>query len=622
MILATGSWVLRTACVVALAMPVVAIAAGHPDWRQWRRFCHPAALALAILLAIAQASLTIAFVTHEFSSAYVAANSHTSLPLAYRLTASWGEHEGSLLLWLCLLGAWIAAVAQHGRALPSAMLAAMLGVLGLVAAVFGTFITVTADPFGELLPAPVNGGGLNPLLQNPAMALHPPLLYAGYAGSAVPFAFAIAALVTGRTDRDCFRWLRPLATVGWLLLTLGITVGSYWSYAELGWGGWWFWDPVENAALMAWLIATATVHSIAVASRRGLFVNWTMLLSIAGFSLSLLGTFLTRAGLVASVHSFATAPERGRLLLTGFGMLIAGALAIYGLRAKRPATRVAPGSRESFLLLNHILLTATAAIVFVGTFYPAFVRAFALTDVSVGAPWYETVLLLPTVPLLLSICLGMHAAWGSSQLRRLIVRLRWPAALALLAGAVAAAAVSPVAGLGILAGLAIVGSALTRAGPDSIMRSLAMRVAHGGIGILVIGITVSGSSGLQVDRVLRENAPPRLGDYSFRLVDTRTGDGPNYRAAQASIEVRSANTFVATLTPEKRHYPARNAVLSEVAIDSNWRRDLIVALGQDLGQDTYSVRLQYRPLIRLVWVGGLLMAGGALIAVVHRRRRP
>jgi len=618
MILASGSWALRIACVVALATSLFALIGARPKIHWALRCCRWLAVAQAALLGVAYACLTVAFVTNDFSSAYVAANSNTQLPLIYRITALWGEHEGSLFLWLCLLGAWTATVACAGRRLPDDLQSSILGVLGLVAAMFGGFVAWTADPFVPLPMPPTEGSDLNPLLQNLAMAVHPPLLYAGYASSAVPFAFAVATLLTGQTARAGFSWLRPFTTAGWLLLTLGIVVGSYWSYAELGWGGWWFWDPVENASLMPWLVSTALIHSLAVAARRGAFRNWTLLLSIAVFSLSLVGTFITRAGLVASVHSFATAPDRGQLLLTGFGLLVLGALLLHALRAKRlePVAGFRPISRESFLLINNILLTAAAAMVFVGTFYPVLGSPAGL---SVGAPYYDTVLLPPILALLLAVGVGMHAAWGRAAPSRLLRRMRWPLGIAVSAGIglpfVVFGANTMLAALGVTAGVGVIGSAAMH------RCAAGMRVAHAGLGLMVIGITISTSFGLQADRRLHAGRPAELGAYEFQLIATRVGPGPNYTATEATIDIHHAGRLVSTVTPQKRRYVARGTVMSEAGIDSRWHRDLYVVLGQDFDGRVSAARLQYRPLIRLIWLGGVVMALGGLIAIAGRCRR-
>jgi cytochrome c-type biogenesis protein CcmF len=631
MILDTGTWALRAALAFALVTTLMSFIGTRSTTTRWVRCCIPSAVAQISSLTLAYACLTSAFITNDFSSGYVAGNSDSGLPLIYRITAVWGEHEGSLLLWVCLLGAWTGALIVFGRRLPPALLGLTLGVLGLITSGFCTVILLTANPFTTLTLVPENGNDLNPLLQDPAMAIHPPLLYAGYAASALPFALAVAMLLLGRTEQIWFRWLRPFVTAGWMFLTLGITVGSAWSYYELGWGGWWFWDPVENASFMPWLISTALVHSIAVTERRGIFMNWTLLLSISIFSLSLVGTFLARAGALTSVHTFATAPGRGQLLLSWFAILIAAAIVIYVVRAKHvePTSGFAVLSRETFLLANNVLLTIAAGLIFVGTFYPVMLSTFGLGSISVGAPYFEAVFLIPMLPLLFAVAVGMHTAWGAMPLPRLVRQLRWPLVISFCTGivipVVAYGSNTVLTAVGVAAAFGLITTALLypvrrlfgRA-PQLTWGLLGMHVAHLGLGLTVLGMTVSTTFGVQADRRIAGGQVLEFHEYAVRLVDIRNISGPNYDAIEGVVQFTRNGEIVAVLTPQKRTYAIRNVVMTEAGIDARWTRDLLVALGDDLGQGAWSVRLQYRPLIRFIWLGAIMMALGGLIALMGR----
>ncbi|TDJ48339.1 MAG: heme lyase CcmF/NrfE family subunit [Gammaproteobacteria bacterium] len=633
MILETGNWALHAALAFALATSLMSFIGVRATAIRWARWCIPSAIAEIGFLALAYVCLTSAFISHDFSSAYVAANSNIELPLVYRITAVWGEHEGSLLLWVCLLGVWTGALICYGRRLPPALLGLTLGILGLITAGICTGILLTANPFATLTLVPENGNDLNPLLQDPAMAIHPPLLYAGYAGAALPFAFAVAMLLLGRIEQAWFHWLRPFATAGWMCLTLGIAVGSGWSYYELGWGGWWFWDPVENASFMPWLISTALVHSIAVTAKRGIFMNWTLLLSITIFSLSLVGTFLARAGALASVHTFATAPGSGQLLLGGFTVLIAAAVIIYIARAKHrePTSGFAVLSRETFLLANNLLLTIAAGLIFVGTFYPVMLSTFGLARLSVGAPWFEAVFLIPMLPLLFAVAIGMQTAWGTMAWQRLARKLRWPLVVSISMGiglpVVAYGSNTALTAVGVAAACGLITTALLDPvrrlfgrGPQLTRGLLGMQVAHLGLGLTVLGMTVSTAFGVQADRRIVAGQTVELGEYAVRLVEIRSVRGPNYHAIEAAVQFTRDGRVVAELTPQKRTYAVRNIVMTEAGIDARWRRDLFVALGDDLGRGAWSMRLQYRPLIRLIWCGAVVMALGGLIALMGRRR--
>ena len=506
--------------------------------------------------------------------------------------------------------------------------------LGLVSIGFLLFMLTTSNPFERLVPAAADGRDLNPLLQDVALALHPPLLYLGYVGFAVAFAFACAALLAGRLDAAWAKWTRPWTLAAWLCLTLGITLGSWWAYYELGWGGWWFWDPVENASLMPWLAGTALIHSLAVTEKRGLFLSWTLLLAVTAFSLSLLGTFLVRSGVLVSVHAFATDPARGLFILGFLTVVIGGALALYAWRA--PRMKSAAGfeltSRESFLLFNNALLVVALALILLGTLYPLFLDALELGKISVGPPYFEVVFLVPMLPLLLLVGIGMHAGWKRGQLATAGRRLLWLAAAALAAAIVLVAAIwggiRPLATLGLALGLWVMASALLvpldrlRARARLPAALVGMSLAHFGLGLTTFGITGVESFRIERDIALAPGESAELAGYEFRLVGLRSGvRGPNYVATEAEVAVSSAGRPVATLRPQKRVYHSGGNPMTEAGIDAGVARDLFAALGEDLGGNRWSLRLQYKPLIRGIWLGALLMALGGAIAAFDRRYR-
>jgi cytochrome c-type biogenesis protein CcmF len=529
--------------------------------------------------------------------------------------------------------AWTLAVALLSRNLTPEFAARVLGVLGLIAIGFLLFTLATSNPFARLDPAAPDGRDLNPLLQDPALALHPPLLYAGYVGLSVAFAFACAAMIEGRLDAAWARWARPWTTVAWALLTVGIALGSWWAYYELGWGGYWFWDPVENASFMPWLVATALIHSLAVTEKRGLFKSWTLLLAILGFSLSLLGTFLVRSGVLVSVHSFAADPERGLFILAFLVIIIGGALALYAWRA--PLLRSEAGfeltARESFLLFNNILLMVAAAAVFAGTMAPLISDALGLGTLSVGRQYYDPVFLLPTLPLLAFAAVGLHSGWKKGRLgqrkREILGTLVLGVliALALVFGAWEGAKVLTPVGFALGAWLVL--SAFV----DPIDRwrrkvsvtpaILGMALAHASLGVFVISITAVESYTLERDLALGIGESGKLGDFEYRLVTLEGKEGPNYDALRGEIIVTEGGRQVAVLHPEKRNYWIQQQQMTEAGIDMHWTRDVFAALGEDLGAGRWSVRAQVRPLINYVWLAALLMAIGGIIAACDRRYR-
>jgi cytochrome c-type biogenesis protein CcmF len=577
--------------------------------------------------------LAWAFYKNDFSVLYVASNSNSQLPTFYRISAVWGAHEGSLLLWALALSTWSVAVGVWSRDLPETYAARVLGVLGIVSIGFQLFILLTSSPFERLIPAAADGGDLNPLLQDPALAIHPPMLYIGYVGFSVAFAFAVAALLEGKLDEKWARWTRPWTTLAWMFLTVGIALGSWWAYYELGWGGWWFWDPVENASFMPWLVGTALIHSLAVTEKRGLFKSWTLLLAIIAFSLSLLGTFLVRSGVLVSVHAFASDPSRGLFILGFLGLCVGGSLALFAWRG--PSLRTKGGfetvSRESFLLANNALLLITAALILIGTLYPLFLDALNLGKISVGPPYFNVVFLIPTIPLVFLLGIGMHAAWKKGRLgdlkRPLVIMFAVALVLGLAIPPLAYGAFHPATVVGLTAGIWVILSSLYE--PFQRLRSkqslsrgvVGMTIAHIGVGVFAIGVTVVQTYRIEKDIALQPGQSVEMQGYKFDFRSTRPVEGPNYDAIEAEVVVTRDGQPVATLHPQKRTYRVRTMPMTESGIHVNWTRDLFVAMGEDLGANTWSMRIQYKPMVRYIWLGALIMALGGIIAITDRRYR-
>ena len=602
----------------------------------WMTVTRPAAYAQSAFVLLAFAALAYAFLTSDFSVSYVAENSNTLLPWPYRFTAVWGAHEGSLLLWVAVLGIWTLAVARFSRHLPVEFTSRVLGVLGVVSLGFLLFMLTTSDPFIRLLPAAEQGRDLNPILQDPAMAIHPPMLYTGYVGFSVAFAFAVAALLGGRMDSVWARWSRPWTLTAWLFLSFGITLGSWWSYYELGWGGWWFWDPVENASFMPWLVGTALVHSLAVTEKRGAFKSWTALLAIAAFSLSLLGTFLVRSGVLVSVHSFASDPQRGLFILAMLGLFVGAALTLYAWRAPT-LTRgggFQPYSRETLLLLNNIFLVVAAASVLLGTLYPLVMDALNLGRLSVGPPYFNSVFIPVMIPFLVLIGIGPYVRWKHGDPQATTRSLKLAAGLALLAGIVAVITAGAERGAMLTAGVMLAawaaGSALVE--PLSRLRQLqqgrhvtlpravlGMSLAHVGAGCLVLGITVTSLLGVDQDQVLAPGGSATVAGYRFDFEGVSKVNGPNYQADQARVTVTKDGAAVALMLPEKRRFSTTET--TEAAIEPGLMRDLYVALGNPLDNGSWSVRIEYKPLVRFIWLGGILMMLGGILAASDRRYR-
>ena len=633
MVVELGLFALVIALLLSIAQAWFGLAGAHFGNRRWMAAARPAVAGQWVFVALSFAVLCWAFYKNDFSVLYVASNSNSELPTFYRISAVWGAHEGSLLLWALALSTWAVAVGALSRNLPETFAARVLGVLGIVSIGFQLFILLTSSPFERLVPAAADGRDLNPLLQDPALAIHPPMLYIGYVGFSVAFAFAVAALLEGKLDEKWARWTRPWTTIAWMFLTVGIALGSWWAYYELGWGGWWFWDPVENASFMPWLVGTALIHSLAVTEKRGLFKSWTLLLAITAFSLSLLGTFLVRSGVLVSVHAFASDPSRGLFILAFLGVCVGGSLALFAWRG--PSLRTRGGfdvvSRESFLLSNNALLLVTTALILIGTLYPLFLDALNMGKISVGPPYFNVVFLIPTIPLMFLLAVGMHAAWKKGRLedmkRPLAVLFAVAAAIGLIVPPVAYGQFHVMTVVGLTAGVWVILSALYEPWQrlrrkQSLSRGvLGMALAHIGVGVFAIGVTITQTYRIEKDIALSPGQTVELKGYTFDFKGTRRVQGPNYDAVESEIVVTRDGRAITTLHPQKRVYRVQTMPMTESGIHVKWNRDLFVAMGDDLGAGAWSMRLQYKPMVRYIWLGALIMALGGLIAATDRRYR-
>ncbi len=640
-----GHFALILALLVAIVqstLPLAGAALGAPRLMALAR---PAARAQFFLVVVAFACLAAAFVGNDFSVQNVATNSNSELPLHYRLAATWGSHEGSLLLWTLMLTGWTFAVTLFSRHLPPVFLARVISVMGLVSVGFLLFLLFTSNPFARLVPPAPEGRDLNPLLQDPGMVIHPPMLYMGYVGFSVAFAFAIAALLGGRLDATWARWSRPWTTVAWAFLTIGIALGSGWAYYTLGWGGWWFWDPVENASFMPWLTGTALIHSLAVTEKRGAFKSWTVLLAIVAFSLSLLGTFLVRSGVLTSVHAFATDPARGVFILTFLALVVGGSLALFAYRAGKVGLGGIFGmiSRESALLANNILLIVAMASVLLGTLYPLFLDALNLGKISVGPPYFDAVFYPLLAPALFLMGVGPVARWSKASLPGLWTRLRWAFGVAIVAAVLLPFTLgrwSPLIAAGLFLALWIATSSVVNlrdrlAGSHrkGLLAKLAanspsyygMLLAHLGVAVFIAGVTLVKGYEVEQDVRLEVGQNVAVGGYEFRFLGVQPGPGPNYRALIGTVEVRRNGRLLETLHPEKRIYNASGQTMTIAAIAVGVFGDRYVSLGEPLAADDLSgawgVRIYLKPFIDWIWAGALLMALGGLIAVCDRRYR-
>lgn len=633
-----GHFALILALFVALALGLLSVIGGQQGRGDWMALARPGAQALWLLTAFSFGCLTYAFYTNDFSVSYVAQHSNSKLPGLYRVAGVWGGHEGSLLLWHFMLTSWMLAVSIFSRQLPDAMVARVLGLLGLVAVGFLLFMLITSNPFLRLSDVPADGRDLNPLLQDPGLVFHPPMLYMGYVGFAVPFAFSIAALLNGRLDAAWARWSRPWATAAWIFLTLGIALGSWWAYYELGWGGWWFWDPVENASFLPWLVGTALMHSLAVTEKRGLFRNWTIVLAITAFSLSLLGTFLVRSGVLTSVHAFASDPKRGVFILLFLSVVVGGSLTLFAMRASkvRSGGSFALVSRETFLLVNNVLLTTAAASVLLGTLYPLIVDALNLGKLSVGPPYFNSVFAPIMVPVLLFMVVGSFARWKSDSATELAKRLSPVGIASVVLGSTApllAGAWSALAALGLTLAFWIVLASLlqiyqqlrdTVNWKSTPISYWGMHLAHIGVAVCVVGITMVKGYETEKDVRMVIGDTVSVGGYTFRLTGIRTEAGPNYQADVGDVELIREDRVLRTLHPEKRIYFSSTMPMTEAAIDTSLVRDVYVSLGERLedGKNpAWAMRVYHKPFITWIWGGCLLMALGGAMAALDRRYR-
>ena len=637
-----GQLALALALCLALAQSLLGLIGAARGEVQWMAATRPAARGQFVFVAIAFACLTASFINNDFTVAYVASNSNSALPLHYRIAGVWGGHEGSMLLWILMLSVWTFGVTLFSRHLPLEMVARVLAVMGLVSTGFLLFILFTSNPFVRLFPAPPDGRDLNPLLQDPGMVIHPPMLYMGYVGFSIAFSFAVAALLSGRLDAAWARWSRPWTTAAWCFLTVGIALGSGWAYYELGWGGWWFWDPVENASFMPWLTGTALIHSLAVTEKRGAFRSWTVLLAIVAFALSLLGTFLVRSGVLTSVHAFATDPTRGIFILALLAIVIGGSLLLYVWRAPKIGLGggFEPLSRESMLLMNNVIFAAAAGSVLLGTLYPLALDASGLGKISVGPPYFETVFVPLMAPALFLMGVGPLARWKKASLPDLGSRLRWAAAAAAIAALALPFAMGrwgAMVALGMLLAGWVAASGFVQIwekvrnvqGPSgawtrlqSVSRATwGMLLAHFGVAVFVVGVTLVKGYESEKDVRMEPGDTTEVGGYTFRFDGVRDVTGPNYVAGRGQIAVSKNGNPVTMLYPEKRIYRVQNQPMTEAAIDTGFTRDLYVSLGEAVSDTAWVVRVHHKPFVDWIWGGCLLMALGGALAASDRRYR-
>jgi cytochrome c-type biogenesis protein CcmF len=635
-----GQFALILALCTSIVLAIVPMAGSITGHTGWMAMARPAAAAQAFFVSLSYACLTWAFISHDFSVLYVANTSNTSLPLIYRLSGVWGGHEGSILFWCFISALWTGAVAVFSKALPQVLLARVLSVLGFVSIGFLLFVLLTSNPFERLFPVPMDGASLNPLLQDPGMAIHPPMLYLGYVGFSVAFAFAIAALIDGQLDAATLRWMRPWTNVAWMFLTAGISLGSWWAYNELGWGGWWFWDPVENASFMPWLVGTALIHSLAASEKRGVFKAWTVLLAVLAFSLSLLGTFLVRSGVLTSVHSFAADPTRGLFILLFLGVVVGGSLLLYALRAHKLTSTATYElvSRESALLLNNILLVVACAAVLLGTLYPLFIDALGYGKMSVGPQYFKAVFVPLMLPILLIVGLGAMLNWKRDKL----VGRSTPLAILAIASILLAALLTTQLlnyRVGAVAALAMaiwVTSSTVygivhrlrnkRKRLSAVLHTPAafwgMSIAHMGLAVFTVGVALTSMYTEEQTVRMQVNDTHSVGGYTFKFVSIEDVRGANFNAAEAKLNVSRDDRDLGQITTQKRFYDVRQDTMTEAGIDAGFTRDLFIALGEPLDHgEAWSVRIQTKPFIRWIWLGTIFMGLGGLMAACDRRYR-
>ncbi len=637
-----GNFALILALVIAMVLTVVPMVGAQIRHDGLMAFDKPLAVAMFVFLAISYACLTWAFMTDDFSVAYVANHSNSMLPWYYKFSAVWGGHEGSLLLWVFILGGWTLAVASFSRNIPDDMRARVLSIMGLVAVGFILFTAATSNPFDRLLPnVPEDGADLNPLLQDFGLIVHPPTLYMGYVGFSVAFAFAIAALIGGRLDAVWARWSRPWTTVAWVFLTLGISLGSWWAYYELGWGGWWFWDPVENASFMPWLVGTALIHSLAVTEKRGIFKSWTVLLAIMTFALSLLGTFLVRSGVLTSVHAFANDPERGQFILVMLAITVVGSLILFAFRAPavQSKARYTLLSRETLLLLNNVFLVVAMFAVLLGTLFPLLLDYFGGGMISVGEPYFNFTFVPLALGLGLVLGVGVVTRWKDTPGQLLISKLIVPAIASVLIALIIPLLVGFSISLLSFLGLAVAAwitfvtfrdmwdKSASRHGRWHGMKRLSrsymgMVFGHIGLAFAIAGATVVSLHGVERDVRMSPGDTAEIAGFEWHFVGMRERQGANFIADQAQFDISRDGKHVATVLPEKRHYIVRGTVMTNAGINPGFFRDLFVAMGEPVdGAMAWAVRIQYKPLIRWIWLGSIFMAIGGFLAVSDKRYR-
>jgi len=638
-----GHFALIVCLLLSFIQVAVPIAGAQTGNVAWMRIARPTARVQFALVLFAFGCLIYSFLTNDFSVRYVAMTSSRLLPIQYKVAAVWGGHEGSILLWLLMLTFWMTAVSIFSQHLPESTLARILGVMGFISLGFLLFILLTSNPFDRLIPAADDGQDLNPLLQDPGMVFHPPMLYMGYVGFSVAFAFAIAALLGGDLDAAWARWSRPWTTIAWVFLTVGICLGSAWAYYTLGWGGWWFWDPVENASFMPWLMGTALMHSLAVTEKRGGFKFWTVLLAIFAFSLSLLGTFLVRSGVLTSVHAFASDPKRGVFILIFLVVVIGGSLSLFAWRAPKVGLggRFSMVSRESMLLGNNVLFAAAAGSVLLGTLYPLFLDALGLGKISVGPPYFDTVFVPVMAPALFLMGVGPLARWKEASLPELAIRLRWAALVSVLTAlglTLITSHFSILVAFGLLLAVWIVVTAglnlwsRIRPLPDSNLHPLqrlrglpssylGMLVAHLGVAVFVVGITMVKGYEVEKDVQMDLGDIVEIGPYTFKFKGVSEGEGPNYRFQRGDVDILRNGEFVRNMAPEKRIYLVQRNPMTNAAIDTGFLRDLYVSLGEQVGNTAWTVRVYYKPFVDWIWGGCLLMALGGVLALADKRYR-
>ncbi|OED42345.1 c-type cytochrome biogenesis protein CcmF [Chromatiales bacterium (ex Bugula neritina AB1)] len=637
-----GHFSLILSLCVAIALAVIPMVGSFTGTHSWMTMARPAMYMQGLLVAFSYATLTHSFLVHDFSVKYVASTSNLSLPLIYRISGVWGGHEGSLLLWLLILSVWGVAVAIFSRGIPLQMIARVLSVMGMISVGFLLFMLFTSNPFDRLLPAPVDGQSLNPLLQDFGLAIHPPMLYMGYVGFSVSFAFAIAALIGGRLDMAWARWMRPWTNIAWAFLTIGIALGSWWAYYELGWGGWWFWDPVENASFMPWLVGTALIHSLAATEKRGAFKAWTVLLAVSAFSLSLLGTFLVRSGVLTSVHAFANDPARGVFILGFLGAVVGSSLVLYAWRAPmlRSNSEFTVESRESGLLFNNVVMVVICASVLLGTLYPLVLDSMGIAKLSVGAPYFNAIFLPLFGAVGLMAGVGALSRWKRDSLKGILKRVRWAAVLSVVAGLTLPFAMGQFkigAALGI--GIALWVSLTTLQGVWERIRNRnnklfalltipagfwGMTLAHIGIAVFSVGVSLTSLYSIEKDLRLDPGETEEIAGYRFTFAGVEQVRGENYLAEEGVLNVELGDNNVARMAAQKRAYDGNSqmGVMTEAAIDAGFTRDLFFALGEELDQQgAWSMRIYYKPFVRWIWLGAFIMGIGGVIAVTDRRYR-